>query len=466
MLGNPIGIYILKYGDLRYETANHFVGDLAGFVWDFSQSCNKSEESSGGAAAVVENGEESVLIRLSANSEQSFSPGQATLAGVGIQVSAAALIEPVDVLIKRGTSLVNPYINETYELESALNIVASGPAIEFRPLSPVNLQTEISLTLPKGDEVDASSTNLAVLYKGVDEEGYWHSAIIGAAYIGNGGAVASLQTKYFGRYQVVQLDANLNNSQDFVSVGSGPWYGVEFDLYSQFANPVDGDPDHALFVFDSQGSMKFAESNQVRISPPPSFDFEALETDYPSVFDISGDVQVSLALFTNDFDHGFWFDFRTNESLMTVRTLQREIQETLPSDALDLAAFAGEFIGTTATTSAAGLAQKLDVAYNGDTLTVVAENGGISLSGSLKQEAIETAQFTIADNTIAQSLGFFSGTVTIGGVAQKAFLFPTLNRKGFGIVVCESDLANSCPVGDGTGTYDAQSMFFGVFSKN
>ncbi len=430
-------------------------------------NCDKKDSNQSSSAAVLEQEEGRLKVLLTAEVAQEFGSSSGTTNGTYVKVPAGVLPESVDLWLQPGTALADEYIQTTLDVDEDFTVKYAGPTIELRPDKKVALVGDVSITLPKGD-IPETEKNLMVLYKGIDEQGIWRLGALGAAYLADGGQSVTINSPSFGRFQVVAIENNFNSNLDYVSPGAGPWYGIEFDLYSQFKEPIADGPDHSFFLFNNKGAIISAKANGETITPPPSFDFNALvSAEYPNIFDASSEVQVGLALFNEDFDYGIWVDFKTSpiEQQLTTRVMQRSKWDSLPTEAIDPASLVGNYKGLSATSTVAGLGSKLDIAYLGDQLELSYVDSKVSLTGALRQEEVTGAELSFTTGITAQALGFMTGTVSIAGKGYTAFMIPSFDRKAFAIIVCESNQGGSCPSGDGTGTYDARSLFVGIFER-
>ena len=83
------------------------------------------------------------------------------------------------------------------------------------------------------------------------------------------------------------------------------------------------------------------------------------------------------------------------------------------------------------------------------------DGSNVNISRTLSQLNMTASLTPNPTSALAQSLGFLKGTADIEGASLNVLAWTSPDRKALAVLVCPAD---SCPVGDGTGSYDASSF--------
>ena len=423
-------------------------------------SCKKDDKGFDGGAAVVEATDDRVVFTVDPSIEQSASaPAASNIASSSVTFPAGTFSEAIEITMKEGTSLANNYLHKIYTLDAEHAVSASAAAVELRPSSTVVPTAAYTLTIPKPTE---GSGHLTVLYKGVNEDGIWPWGLIAPSQVTENDSTVTIKPTYLGRFQAVYLDTEITEDISSKDAGAGPWYGYEFDLYSEFAAPEADSPDHVFALYTGLGLIDEFYINGTALIPPPGFSFPDLMTDDPKVFDGSDSTVVAPAIFSSDFDYGVQLEARTREEQITSRILQRSITEVLPTEALVWSDFAGSFTGTSSQMGTTGVGSySVSASYN-DEILIEEIDGSLSLTGTFTQKTLTGTLQGVAGST-ATTLGLLSGTVDIEGQSYNAYGFVSPDHKALGLLLCPT--SGSCPVGDGTGVYAADEFMLSIFVK-
>lgn len=422
-------------------------------------ACTKSEEQDTRGVAVTGSASDSITFVVDPSKAQATAaPGEFSIAGTSIQFPPGSFSEAVTITLSEGISLSNEYLDKIYLLDQSYQVNASAVAVELRPKNNIAVASPYTLTIP----IPEGEGELVVLFKGVKEDGSWAWGLVGSNNLTENTSTVSFDASYLGRYQAVKLATGITEDQSLKDPGAGPWYGYEFDLYSEFTAPDEDGPDHVYSLFTGLGVIDEFKTNNTPLIPAPSFSFpDLLIEDSVTVFDSSTTSAMAPAIFSSDFDYGIQLEARTRENIITSRILQRTPSTTLPTESVDWSTLTGDYAGETSTAKVSSGTYSVDTVTQ-DSLELSFENQTVALSGTINGSET-SASLQTNTGAVASTLGFIQGTLSLGGTTYTSYGFLSPNRKALALILCPS--SSSCPVGDGTGSYGAENLILSLFTK-
>ncbi|SMF49675.1 hypothetical protein [Pseudobacteriovorax antillogorgiicola] len=422
-------------------------------------NCKEDSDDSGGGVAVLSSDSSRVVFQVDPGANQEVAaPAESSFAGTVVQFPAGTFSESFQLTLQEGISLSNNELQRIFELDAELTVTAAGPAVELKPDTLVGVSAPFNLSIPKPTE---DGSNLAVLYRGINELGNWDWGLLGSDAIQDQGTQVSFSSSYLGRFQAVYLSAAVAESLGLSDAGSGPWYGYEFDLYSDFQNPTETGPDLVYGAFSGdKGVVSKFQINGVDLVPLPGYSFGDLRTTVAAnVFDESDITKAGPWVFTPSFDYGVMLEAKTGEAVFNTRILQRVPSTAIPTEAVTWEAMVGSYQGYSVQMTSSGVDAKVGTAFV-DSVELSYADGTVSLSGTFGQKGLVATLSPNTNTPIAQALGFIEGTSDIEGTSLKTFGFVSPDQKALALVLCP---AESCPVGDGTGSYSGQTLQLALF---
>ena len=166
-------------------------------------SCNKKNDDTGTSGTALDLTNTSSIKLNSAGSTVSIS--NTDLAGSSFTLPSGALESEIDVRVRVGESIANRFLADTLNSELDFTVESEGGALEIKPTSIVTLQEPLTVTL-RTNTANFNFQKAAILYKGIDENGYWRTGLIAQEDINISADSVSFSSDYFGRFQLVAFE--------------------------------------------------------------------------------------------------------------------------------------------------------------------------------------------------------------------------------------------------------------------
>lgn len=425
------------------------------------------QKSSSETSSIIESSDSRVVFTVNPGQTQEISSAEnASFHPTKITIPSNNFSSSEIVTLTSSFSMTTNYLHRVMGWDQEAKILASGQAFEIRPLNEnPRLSSELSITITPPQTEDSSAID-AVIYRGINESATWSWGIIPPASITkNPDGTMTFKTSLLGAFQALKIKPTFTEDPYPLDPGSGDWYGYDFNLLTQFTSPKQGEVNLVYNLFSGKGIIDEFFSNGTEVSPPPSFSFPSLSTDFIGVYDNSGEAQVAPSIFTKDFRYGVQFEARVSEQILTIRHLERYERTTLPSDTVNWEDMVADYKGQTASMKASGDSGAIESASS-DKISLSWANNSISMRGSIATKALE-AQLTPITSGIAGQLGFAIGDSTLDGTAYQAYLSLSPSRSGLSLVLCKKVSTETCPKGDGSSSsYKASELLYSAFTKD
>ncbi|NRA64847.1 MAG: hypothetical protein HRU19_10225 [Pseudobacteriovorax sp.] len=423
-------------------------------------SCNKKNDDTGTSGTALDLTNTSSIKLNSAGSTVSIS--NTDLAGSSFTLPSGALESEIDVRVRVGESIANRFLADTLNSELDFTVESEGGALEIKPTSIVTLQEPLTVTL-RTNTANFNFQKAAILYKGIDENGYWRTGLIAQEDINISADSVSFSSDYFGRFQLVAFETAVEKSISMTTQGAGPWYGIETDVYSQFVNPETTGPDLSFYLVNDKGVISDSTINGNSFTA--AFDFDNLKTDFPSIYDGSNEAKIGLGIFSDDLEYGLWLDVRTSEDRFTARMLQRRLFTEVPATPIVIGDLVGNYIGSSATAKLSGSSNVLESASESVSIALAIEGDALSISGNIGDFSVTNGSFKVVSSEYGSRLGFLEGTITWDSQVYPAKILVTADRNALGLLVCTAESTELCVKGDNTGSYDARSYVYVILRR-